>query len=65
MNFLKKLYRFSTTWTGTIIIVLFVIFFIAQAFVIPSRSMVNTLYEGDFLFVKKFLYMNELKLLSK
>lgn len=56
MNFLKKLYRFSTTWTGTIIIVLFVIFFIAQAFVIPSRSMVNTLYEGDFLFVKKFSY---------
>ena len=56
MNLLKKLYRFSTTWTGTIIIVLFVIFFIAQAFVIPSRSMVNTLYEGDFLFVKKFSY---------
>ena len=50
MNFLKNLYRFSTTWTGTVIIVLFVIFFVAQAFVIPSRSMVNTLYEGDFLF---------------
>ena len=56
MNFLKNLYRFSTTWTGTVIIVLFVIFFVAQAFVIPSRSMVNTLYEGDFLFVKKFSY---------
>lgn len=56
MNVLKKLYVFSTTWTGTIIIVLFVIFFIAQAFVIPSRSMVNTLFEGDLLFVKKFSY---------
>lgn len=56
MNFLKKLYAFSTTWIGTIIIVLFLIFFVAQAFIIPSRSMVNTLYEGDLLFVKKFSY---------
>lgn len=56
MKFLCKLYRFSTTWVGTIIIVLLVIFFIAQAFIIPSRSMVNTLYEGDMLFVKKFSY---------
>lgn len=56
MKFLSKLYRFSTTWVGTIIIVLLVIFFIAQAFIIPSRSMVNTLYEGDMLFVKKFSY---------
>lgn len=56
MDFLKKLYRFSSSWTGTILIVAFVIFFIAQAFVIPSRSMVGTLYEGDMLFVKKFSY---------
>lgn len=56
MEFLKKLYRFSSSWTGTIFIVAFVIFFIAQAFVIPSRSMVGTLYEGDMLFVKKFSY---------
>lgn len=56
MEFLKKLYRFSSSWSGTIIIVAFVIFFIAQAFVIPSRSMVGTLYEGDMLFVKKFSY---------
>lgn len=55
-RFFTNLYRFSTTWTGTIIIVLFIVFFIAQAFVIPSRSMVNTLYEGDLLFVKKFSY---------
>ncbi|WP_027327374.1 signal peptidase I [Helicobacter pametensis] len=56
MKFLSKLYRFSSSWTGTIIIVAFVIFFIAQAFVIPTRSMVGTLYEGDMLFVKKFSY---------
>lgn len=56
MNFLSKLYRFSSSWTGTIIIVAFVIFFVAQAFVIPTRSMVGTLYEGDMLFVKKFSY---------
>ncbi len=53
---LKKLYHFSNTWTGTIIIVLFVIFFIAQAFAIPSGSMKRTLLIGDHLFVKKFSY---------
>ncbi len=53
---LKKVYRFSNSWTGTIIIVLAVIFFIAQAFVIPSGSMKRTLLIGDHLFVKKFAY---------
>ncbi|NWF66191.1 MAG: signal peptidase I [Campylobacterales bacterium] len=47
---------FSNSWTGTVIIVLLVIFFIAQAFVIPSGSMKNTLLIGDNLFVKKFSY---------
>ncbi|HIH2119498.1 TPA: signal peptidase I [Campylobacter coli] len=56
MNFLKKLYKFSQSWTGTVIIVLLVIFFFIQAFVIPSGSMKNTLLVGDFLFVKKFSY---------
>ena len=53
---LSKLYTFSNSWTGTIVIVLFVIFFIAQAFVIPSGSMKRTLLIGDHLFVKKFSY---------
>ncbi|BAF69824.1 signal peptidase I [Nitratiruptor sp. SB155-2] len=53
---LKKFYHWSNTWTGTIVIVLLVIFFIAQAFVIPSGSMKNTLLIGDHLFVKKFTY---------
>lgn len=55
-KFLSKLYTFSNSWTGTIVIVLFVIFFVAQAFVIPSGSMKKTLLIGDHLFVKKFSY---------
>lgn len=56
MNFLKKLYDWSSSWTGTVVIVLSIIFFIAQAFVIPSGSMKNTLLIGDMLFVKKYSY---------
>ncbi len=52
----SKLYKWSTTWTGTIVIVLGIIFFIAQAFVIPSGSMIHTLLIGDMLFVKKYAY---------
>jgi signal peptidase I len=55
-NLFKKLYRFSGTWTGTILIVLGLIFFVAQSFVIPSGSMKRSLLIGDFLFVKKFAY---------
>ncbi|MFA7028430.1 MAG: signal peptidase I, partial [Sulfurovum sp.] len=39
---LSSAYRFSSSWTGTIIIVLFLIFFVAQSFVIPSGSMKRT-----------------------
>jgi len=53
---LKKVYNWSGSWTGTIVIVLTIIFFIAQAFVIPSGSMKNSLLIGDMLFVKKFSY---------
>ncbi len=53
---LIKLYHWSNTWTGTVVIVLLIIFFVAQAFVIPSGSMKNTLLIGDHLFVKKFAY---------
>ncbi|AII15048.1 leader peptidase (signal peptidase I) [Campylobacter iguaniorum] len=55
-KFFAKLYDFSSSWTGTVVIVLLFIFFIAQAFVIPSGSMKNTLLIGDHLFVKKFAY---------
>jgi signal peptidase I len=56
MEKLKKLYNWSGSWTGTVVIVLCIIFFLAQAFVIPSGSMKNTLLVGDMLFVKKFSY---------
>lgn len=52
----NKLGKFINSWTGTIIIVLCVIFFVAQAFVIPSGSMLNTMLIGDNLFVKKYSY---------
>lgn len=52
----SKLYTFSSSWTGTVIIVLFLIFFVAQSFVIPSGSMKRSLLIGDFLFAKKFSY---------
>ena len=53
---LHKAYKWSNSWTGTVVIVLFVIFFIAQAFRIPSGSMKDSLLIGDHLFAKKFAY---------
>ena len=55
-KFLSAFNRFASSWTGTIIIVLFLIFFVAQSFVIPSGSMKRTELIGDFLFAKKFSY---------
>ena len=55
-DFAYKAYKFSNSWTGTIIIVLLVIFFVAQAFRIPSGSMKDSLLIGDHLFAKKFAY---------
>ena len=56
VNAAHSAYHFSNSWTGTVIIVLFVIFFIAQAFKIPSGSMKDSLLIGDHLFAKKFAY---------
>lgn len=55
-RFLSAFSRFASSWTGTIIIVLFLIFFVAQSFVIPSGSMKRTQLIGDFLFAKKYSY---------
>ncbi|MFK5977006.1 MAG: signal peptidase I [Sulfurovum sp.] len=55
-KFIQWFGRFASSWTGTIIIVLFLIFFVAQSFVIPSGSMKRTQLIGDFLFAKKFSY---------
>ncbi len=55
-NYVQIFGRFASSWTGTIIIVLFLIFFVAQSFVIPSGSMKRTQLIGDFLFAKKYSY---------
>jgi signal peptidase I len=52
----KKFTKWSNTWTGTLIIVMVFISFIAQSFRIPSGSMKDTLLVGDMLFGKKFAY---------
>lgn len=56
MNIVRWIGNFISSWIGAIIIVLCLIFFIGQGFIIPSRSMVGSLYEGDMMFVKKYFY---------
>src|SRR5437667_1812145 len=41
---------------GTVVIAVFVVTFLVQAFTIPSESMENTLLIGDYLLVDKFCY---------
>src|ERR1700687_27037 len=41
---------------GTVVIAVFVVTFLAQAFTIPSESMEQTLLIGDYLLVDKFCY---------
>ncbi len=43
---------------GTIVIAVFVVTFLVQAFTIPSESMEHTLLVGDYLLVDKFCYGN-------
>src|ERR1700691_1771048 len=42
--------------SGTVVIAVFVVTFLAQAFTIPSGSMEKTLLIGDYLLVDKFCY---------
>jgi len=52
----KNVYSWvDTLWTA-LIIASFLMFFFIQAFQIPTGSMRNTFYEGDHLFVNKFIY---------
>src|SRR5260370_6923567 len=41
---------------GTVVVAVFVVTFLAQAFTIPSESMEQTLLIGDYLLVDKFCY---------
>lgn len=52
----KNIYSWVDTGWTALIIASFLMFFFIQAFKIPSGSMRNTLYEGDHLFVNKFIY---------
>jgi len=45
----------DTGWTA-VLLASFIMYFVAQAFRIPSSSMRDTFMEGDHLFVNKFIY---------
>ncbi len=59
-GFPKQLFKELKEWMNAglwaVVIALFVMSFIIQAFKIPSGSMENTLHIGDHLFVNKFIY---------
>ena len=56
----KKVKKEIWEWTKTIVIAVILAMiirtFVIQTFKIPSGSMMNTLFPGDFLFVNKFIY---------
>ncbi|RAX58140.1 signal peptidase I [Helicobacter monodelphidis] len=56
MKLWKSSLQFLNSWTGTLLIVLFVIFFITQSYIIPSGSMKNSMLIGDMLLGKKYAY---------
>lgn len=55
-NFSSDLISSLQSLVGTVVIAIFVITFIVQAFQIPSESMENTLLVGDYLLVNKLCY---------
>ena len=55
-NFGSDLISSLQSLMGTVVIAIFVITFIVQAFQIPSESMENTLLVGDYLLVNKLCY---------
>jgi signal peptidase I len=55
-NFGEDLISSVQSLMGTVVIAIFVITFIVQAFQIPSESMENTLLVGDYLLVNKLCY---------
>ncbi|GHT71471.1 hypothetical protein AGMMS49950_08140 [Endomicrobiia bacterium] len=54
-NFKNAYSLVDTLWTA-LVMASFIMFFFVQTFKIPSGSMRNTLFEGDRLFVNKFIY---------
>ncbi len=52
----KELFEWIETGWSAVILAAFLMYFLVQAFKIPSGSMRMTLLEGDHLFVNKFIY---------
>lgn len=52
----KDIYSWVDAGWTSLIASAFIMFFLIQAFKIPSGSMNNTLIEGDHIFVNKFIY---------
>lgn len=50
---LKRLLR---EWTPVVVAVLFIRAFVVESFLVPTGSMLNTIYIGDFMLVNKFIY---------
>jgi len=55
-NVYNKFKTFADSWVGSIIIILLIINFLFQAYLIPSGSMKSTLKVGDWVIVNKFKY---------
>ena len=53
MRWLKNLLR---EWTPVIIAVLLIRAFVVEAFMVPTGSMLNTIFIGDMMLVNKFVY---------
>jgi signal peptidase I len=48
--------RFFREWTPVVIAVLLIRSFLVEAFMVPTGSMLNTIFIGDFMLVNKFAY---------
>jgi signal peptidase I len=55
-DFRRRLARDHSVGRGNVVIAVFVVTFLVQAFTIPSESMEQTLLIGDYLLVDKFCY---------
>ncbi|MBI4051171.1 MAG: signal peptidase I [Elusimicrobia bacterium] len=55
-NYLREDLEWSETVFSAVLLAAFMMYFLIQAFKIPSGSMRSTLLEGDHLFVNKFIY---------
>lgn len=55
-TFQEKVWSWTKTIVGAVIVVMFINGFLIASFVVPTGSMESTVMTGDFLFVNKFVY---------